>query len=104
MTHKASCKDLSASSNINLFEPLIMMEQVLPGVAIPVILTHLLEPVWISSTISAETRFSLVKWSKDAIGRQPRVLEKKNIAAGLFDLLHNVENVGSFFPQNAVHG
>merc|ERR1719370_2424786 len=68
ITHKASCKDLSASSSINLFEPLIMIEHVLPGVAIPVILTHLLEPVWISSTISADTKFSLVKWSKEAIG------------------------------------
>merc|ERR1719244_2267169 len=44
MTHRASWRDLSASSRTNLLEPLITMEQVLPGVAIPVILTALLRP------------------------------------------------------------
>merc|ERR1719318_446276 len=57
------------------------MEQVLPGVAIPVILTHLLEPVRISSTISADTKFSLVKWSREAMGRQPRVLQRKSTSS-----------------------
>merc|ERR1719189_2469896 len=108
MTHKASCRDLSASSSINLLEPLIMMEQVLPGVAIPVILTHLLEPVWISSTISAETRFSLVKWSKDAIGRQPRVLQRNSTSSRSMSLTTIifilskkwVAKIGEGIPQN----
>merc|ERR1719436_18654 len=75
MTHRASWRDLSASSIINLFEPRMMTEQVLPGVAIPVIFTHLLEPVCTSSTVSAEARFSAVKWSKEAIGRLQQVRE-----------------------------
>merc|ERR1719323_2941885 len=63
MTHRASWIDLSASSSTNLLLPLMMIEQVLPGVAIPVIFTHLELPVCISSTRSALARFSAEKWS-----------------------------------------
>merc|ERR1712130_99270 len=57
------------------------MEQVLPGVAIPVIFTHFELPVCISSTRSALARFSAVKWSREAIGRQPIVLHKKSTSS-----------------------
>merc|ERR1711879_895067 len=57
------------------------MEHVLPGVAMPVILTHLLAPVWISPTISAEVKFPAVKWSREAIGRQPRVLQRNSTSS-----------------------
>merc|ERR1719341_2378236 len=76
MTQRASWIDLSASSSTSLLLPLMMMEQGLPGVAIPVIFTHLELPVCISSTRSALARFSAVKWSREAIGRQPMVLHQ----------------------------
>merc|ERR1711963_808693 len=81
MTHRASWIDLSASSSTNLLLPLMMIEQVLPGVAIPVIFTHLELPVCISSTRSALARFSAVKWSRDAMGRHPMVLHRKSTSS-----------------------
>jgi hypothetical protein len=38
----------------------MMVGACLAGVAMRVMLTHLLDPVWISSTISTDTKFSLV--------------------------------------------
>merc|ERR1719222_454270 len=81
MTQSASWIDLSASSSTSWLLPLMMMEQVLPGVAIPVIFTHFELPVCISSTRSALARFSAVKWSREAIGRQPMVLHKKSTSS-----------------------
>merc|ERR550519_2335274 len=51
MTQRASWRERSASSIINLLDPLMMTEQVLPGVAIPVILTHLLEPLMMTEQV-----------------------------------------------------
>lgn len=73
MTQSASWMDLSASSKTRLFEPLTRIETVFAGLWIPVTFTILDEPRDTSSASSAPTKFSLVKWSNDAIGRQPRV-------------------------------
>jgi hypothetical protein len=74
MTQSASCRDRSASASTSLLLPWTKTVTVLPAFRIPVIFTTLLvPPVDTSSTRSALARFSGVKWSKLAMGRQLRV-------------------------------
>merc|ERR1719367_1999941 len=75
MTQSASCRDLSASSSMSLFEPRRMRDTVRPWVAAPVNLMYLDTPTCCSSIRSTLTRFSAVKWSREAIGRHPMVLQ-----------------------------
>lgn len=77
-THKASWRDLSASSNTSLFDPRTSMLTVWPGFVIPVTFTTLLVPSGTSSTSSAVAIISGVKWSKLAIGLQPKLYTRRD--------------------------
>ena len=84
ITQRASCRDLWASSNMSLFEPLIKTLTVFPGFAIPVIFTTFELPAGTSSTNWASANLSAVKWSKLAMGAHPR----KKVRLGSFKTIH----------------
>jgi len=80
-THKASWIDRSASCITNLLLPRTMILTVRPGFVIPEIFTIRLPLTFTSSTNSAVERLSATKWSKLAIGRQPKVLEINSMSS-----------------------
>jgi hypothetical protein len=90
ITHKASCRDRSASSRIKVLAPLQTMLTVLPALLVPKTLTILDPLAWTSSIRSALPNLSSVKESISAIGLHPVDLQMNSTSSLSISLIQRI--------------